>query len=456
MNLRSKLAIAFAVIGGGAAVLVGVLSYQTASHRIGAELDRSLRTSAGEVAAGAVQVLAPNELTRGPHDDDHDEARPMAAQVIAPDGVVRHLGGRPIAFPVAPGDRALAAATTGQSFADVTVGRDDYRVLTVVLGGGRGALQLGIDVDETRHVLDDLAVRITAVSVAVLLAAASAGWLIARQITRRLVRLTRVTEEVSAGSRFDVAVPTEGKDEVARLAASFDAMLARLADSRADQERLVQDVAHELRTPLTSLRTNASVLKRFEELSPDDRRRLLADFDGETRELTNLVTELVELATQRYDDEETEPVVLADVAAWAAERARRRSGRPVVVDADRTEVSGRPKGLRRAVSNLLENAMKFDPGTDAVEVRVRGGRIAVLDRGPGIPAGEEVRVFDRFHRAASARSLPGSGLGLAIVREVALAHGGSVFAEQRDGGGAMVGFTVGGVLPDSHLDRTGA
>ncbi|RJQ82098.1 sensor histidine kinase [Amycolatopsis panacis] len=459
MNLRSQLVAGFAVVGGGAAILVGVLSFQTAAQRIGAELDRSLSASAAEVAAGATQVLAPRALPRAlpraPHDNDHDEAQPMAAQVLAPDGTVQHLGGRPVGFPVRPADRALATAATGQSFADVTVGPDDYRVLTVALGPGRGALQLGIDVDETRHVLEDLETRTTVVSAAVLAGAALAGWLLARRITRRLERLTRVTEQVSAGGRLDITVPTGGRDEVGRLATSFDAMLSHLADSRADQERLVQDAAHELRTPLTSLRTNASVLKRFEELSPGARRRLLSDVDGETRELTHLVTELVELATHRYDGEAAEPVRLGEIAERAAARTRRRTGRPVLVDADAAVVSGRPKGLERAVSNLLENAVKFDAGDGPVEIRVRAGRVEVLDRGPGIPDEELARVFDRFHRAAAARALPGSGLGLAIVREIALTHGGAVFAGPREGGGATVGFTVGTVLADSDVDRGG-
>ncbi|GAA1028451.1 MULTISPECIES: HAMP domain-containing sensor histidine kinase [Amycolatopsis] len=435
MNLRGKLAIAFAAVGGGAAILVGVLGYHTASQRISAELDRSLLSTASQVSAGAVQLLAPSTLTRGPGDDDHDEAQPMVAQSIAPDGTVRRVGGRPVALPVTAADRELVVGTR---YADATVGPDDYRVLTVALGSGRGSLQLGIDVDETRHVLGDLAERMTWVSLAVLAGAALAGWLLARQITRRLVRLTRLTEEVSAGSRPGLGVPDGGRDEVGRLSASFAGMLGRLARARDDQERLVQDAAHELRTPLTSLRTNASVLRRFEELSPDARNRLLADVDGETRELTHLVTELVELATGQYDDEPLQTVELREPAERAAARVRRRSGRAIAVDADGTTVPGRAKALERAMANLLENAVKFSSGP--VELRVRDGRVEVLDRGPGIEDAD--RVFDRFYRAAGARSLPGSGLGLSIVREVALSHGGEAFAGPRDGGGAVVGFTV--------------
>ncbi|MGW3960630.1 ATP-binding protein [Amycolatopsis sp. NPDC005003] len=453
MNLRSKLAIAFAGVGAAAAILVGVFSYQAASQRINAELDRSLLTTSAEVAAGATQVLAPSPVTRGPDDDDHDEAQPMVAQAIAPDGTVRRLGGRPVHLAVDDADRALAAtgALADHRYRNFTAGRDDYRVITVALGSGRGAIQLGIDVDESRHVLAELAARITGVSAIVLVAAALAGWLLARQITRRLVRLTLATEQVGDGHLADVAVPVSGRDEVGRLSTSFDRMLGRLADARADQERLVQDAAHELRTPLTSLRTNASVLRRFGELGPDARSRLLDDVDGEARELTHLIDELVELATRRYEAEEPAPVELGHVAERAADRVRRRSGRTITVEADASALTGQPKGLERAVSNLLENAVKFAP-EGPIEVVVRDGRVQVLDRGPGIGDEDTPRVFDRFHRADEARSLPGSGLGLAIVREIAVAHSGSVFAEPRPGGGAVVGFTVGPdlLLPISH------
>ncbi|VVJ17633.1 Sensor protein BasS (activates BasR) [Amycolatopsis camponoti] len=453
MNLRSKLAIGFAGVGAAAAILVGVLSYQAASERIDAELDRSLLTTSAEVAAGATQVLAPSPVTRGPDDDDHDEAQPMVAQAIAADGTTRPLGGRPVRLPVADADRALAATGSlgDHRYWNLTAGRDDYRVITVALGPGRGAVQLAIDVDESRHVLNGLAARIKGVSALVLAAAALAGWLLARQITRRLVRLTDVTEQVSDGRLDDVTVPTGGRDEVGRLATSFDRMLGRLADARADQERLVQDAAHELRTPLTSLRTNASVLRRFAELTPDSRARLLDDVDGETRELTHLVDELVELATRRYEAEEATPVELGELVERAADRVRRRSGRAITVEAGASALTGQAKALERAVANLLENAVKFAPD-GPIEVEVRDGRVQVLDRGPGIGDDDADRVFDRFHRADSARGLPGSGLGLAIVRDIALAHGGTVFAEPRPGGGAVVGFTVGAdlLLPNSH------
>jgi two-component system sensor histidine kinase MprB len=443
MNLRSKLAVAFAGVGAATSILVGLFSYETASARISEELDRSLLTSSAEVAAGATQVLAPSPITDGPSTVDHHRAQPMVAQAIGADGSVRPIGGRAVRLPVNDADRALAATggTGDRSYEDLTVGPDDYRVITVARGAGLGAVQLGVDVDESNHVLSTLATRIAGVSAIVLVAAALVGWLIARQITRRLTRLTQVTEQVSAGGRLDVEVPAGGRDEVGRLAASFDHMLGRLASAREDQERLVQDAAHELRTPLTSLRTNASVLRRFAELTATARARLLDDVDGETRELTHLVDELVELATHQHDGEEPAPVELAAVAERGAERVRRRSSRVITVEADTTTVMGRARGLERAVSNLIENAVKFD-AEGPVTVIIHNGRIEVLDRGPGIGDEDASHVFDRFYRAETARGLPGSGLGLSIVREVARSHGGDVFAGTRPDGGAVVGFTL--------------
>ncbi|MGH1554068.1 sensor histidine kinase [Streptomyces sp. L7] len=185
------------------------------------------------------------------------------------------------------------------------------------------------------------------------------------------------------------------------------------------------------------------MLRRVAELSPDARDRLLDDVEGETRELAQLIDELVELALARGRAEPEQPVELAESARRAARRVHRRTGRLVHVDADDTVVHGCPQALERALGNLLENAAKFAPDDHApIEVRVRRGEITVADRGPGITAADAPRVFDRFYRADTARALPGSGLGLAIVRDVAEAHGGTVFAGTRTGGGAAVGFTV--------------
>ena len=182
----------------------------------------------------------------------------------------------------------------------------------------------------------------------------------------------------------------------------------------------MQNAGHELRTPLTSLRTNVSVLRRFDELSPRSRQRLLDDVEGESRELTDLVNELVELATDRRNAESPGPVDLGEIADHVAALFRRRTGRDIVVLAEPVIVMGRHDALERAVTNLVDNALKFTLGdADPIEIRMDGTTVGVSDRGPGLAETEAGHIFDRFYRATEARSLPGSGLGLSIVQDVA-------------------------------------
>jgi two-component system sensor histidine kinase MprB len=184
-----------------------------------------------------------------------------------------------------------------------------------------------------------------------------------------------------------------------------------------------------------------SVLRRFEQLPDESRKQILDDLDLETRELTTLVNELVDLATDRAADELPQRVVLADIAGRVAERAQRRSGREVHVSADASVANVRINGVERAVQNLVDNAVKFSAG-GPVHLSISNGRISVRDHGPGLAPGDDERIFQRFYRAVAARSLPGSGLGLSIVSSVAEAHGGTVFARNAPGGGAEIGFTL--------------
>ena len=301
--------------------------------------------------------------------------------------------------------------------------------------------------------LGHLAIVTVLVGLAVLILAAAGGWWLARRLTRRLTALTGMAENVSEHRNLDVVFAMPGRDEVGRLSSSLQSMVDQLSASKLAQQRLVQNAGHELRTPLTSLRTNVSVLHRFAELSPISQQRLLADVAGETKELTDLVNELVELALDRRDTETAEPVDLGALARKVAAMFEHRSKRTITVHAgDDVMVLGRPKALERAISNLLDNALKFDTDGGPIEMTVGPDYVDVSDRGPGIELADTTRIFDRFFRSDAARSLPGSGLGLAIVAEVAAAHGGTGFAEPRPGGGARVGFTLGAetFLPNSN------
>jgi len=452
-NLRTRFALAFATVAVVVAALVGLLSYHAASERIYQEIDASLRSAAAAVENGETTGLAAPALPdRG---RGRGQTRQVTAQSVAADGTVTPLGTSGVVLPVTGTTLAIATGSTGRTDAvETDVDGESYRILTVPRSGG-GALQVAVEVEDVEHVLGGMANEIALASAVVLVFAAAAGWLLARRITHRLEALAAVAEDISVHGGVDRQVPVVGDDEVGRLSSAFNTMLTRLAAARDAQERLIQDAAHELRTPLTSLRTNASVLRRFADLPPEARARLVDDVQGETRELSNLVDELVQLALARRTDEPEQAVDLAALADGAARRVSRRTGRQIRVDADGSAVHGHRLGLERAVGNLLENAAKFDTGDGPIEVHIREGRIAVLDRGPGIDADDAARVFDRFYRASAARSLPGSGLGLSIVQDVAQTHGGAVFAGTRPGGGAQVGFTVGRhrLLPASEPDH---
>ncbi|MCT9077550.1 sensor histidine kinase [Streptomyces fulvoviolaceus] len=454
LSLRTTFAVSFAAVTAAVTVLVGVLSYGAAARLVRVDqesvFDQVVQDLRDEVRQHKMTTEDFSSSAPG-----HDLVRPARTdvQVLGPDGAVVDPG-QP-GLPVRAADKRIALdGTAGRMTVhkEVGVGDDVYRVATVSLGGGRGAVQVAQEFSDTEDLLRALQQRTLSLMVAVVIAAGLFGWWLARRITRRLVILTSAAEDVARTRRLGIEVPVTGYDEVGRLGRAFDRMLGRLAQSEEDQRRLVQDAGHELRTPLTSLRTNISLLRRIDELPPSTRDELVADLSQEARELTDLVNELVDLAAGQSDTEPPQRVDLADLAEDVAGLSRRRTGRVVVIHASGdTSTDGRPGMLQRAISNLVENAAKFDrDGTAPIEITVAGParsgtvRVEVLDRGPGIADADLVRVFDRFYRAADARSLPGSGLGLSIVREVALAHGGAPFAYPREGGGVVIGFTVGG------------
>ncbi|MGW1542461.1 HAMP domain-containing sensor histidine kinase [Streptomyces sp. NPDC002309] len=455
VSLRTTFAVSFATVTAVVTVLVGILSYGAAARLVRVDqqsvFDEVVQDLRAEVSE---RRMTPEDFSSLP---GHDFVRPARTdvQVLGPDGRVVDPGSP--GLPVTAADRGVAgAARAGRmvQHKDVDVGNDVYRIATVALGGGRGAVQVAQEFSDTEDLLRALQRRTWLLMGAVVVGAGLFGWWLARRMTRRLVILTAAAEAVARTRRLGIDVPVTGGDEVGRLGRAFDRMLGRLAQSEEDQRRLVQDAGHELRTPLTSLRTNISLLRRIDELPPATRDELVADLGQEARELTDLVNELVDLAAGQSDAEPRLRIDVADLAEDVAGLARRRTGRRIEVRASGdTTTEGRPGMLTRALSNLVENAAKFDAhGTAPIEIVVSGParpgtvRVEVHDRGPGVAECDLDRVFDRFYRAAGARALPGSGLGLSIVREVALAHGGEPFVRRREGGGAVIGFTVG--VPD--------
>ncbi len=449
MTLRLKIVVLLVALAGGATIAIGFTSYTNTRHELYEVVDRSLDDASRQLQGrpfdpdgdGDNDIGNGNGMPGG-----HDNVDPLFEQVVtqrinAAGDVV--APSRSVVLPVTDADRAIAAAGTGSAKRDIDVDGTPYRILTVATN--RGAVQVARSTTEVSVALRQIRNN-TLLGVALIgVAAALVGWLLARRVTSRLVHLTDAATVVATTGRLDVEVPVRGGDEAGQLGRAFHGMLETLARSRQQQQQLVQDAGHELRTPLTSLRTNVSVLRRYESLPPEARSQLVADLDSETRELTALVNELVELATDRRDDEPIRATSIAAIAERAAERTRRRTGREVTVDADGTIADVRAAAIERAIQNLVDNAAKFAP-EGPVEVRSVGSdsavRVTVRDHGAGLRPDDVEHLFDRFFRAVESRSLPGSGLGLAIVKSIVDGHGGSVFAGNAPGGGAEIGFTV--------------
>jgi two-component system sensor histidine kinase MprB len=219
----------------------------------------------------------------------------------------------------------------------------------------------------------------------------------------------------------------------------LDELLAHLDASLSAQRQLVADASHELRTPIATLRANVELLADPGKLDADERAELVTDVRDELESMTALVGELVELARGEEPDIAPSEFRLDEVVQTAVNRVARRA--PKLSFATRLEpsvISGVPERIERAVSNLLDNARKWSPEGETVDVAVSDGVVEIRDRGPGIAEEDLPLVFNRFYRSATARGMPGAGLGLAIVKQIADAHGGSVTAERAPGGGSVL------------------
>jgi two-component system, OmpR family, sensor histidine kinase MprB len=370
--------------------------------------------------------------------------------VVRPDALVQVIDSNgdivvqsDVDLPVDDRDRSMATTDerTEPRLRTVTVDHTPYRVLTA--STGNGAIQIAREAGSTENVLDSLDMRLLLIGLGGTIVAALLAWFIARRIVRPVEQLTDAAEHVAQTQDLQNTITVDRTDELGRLATSFNTMLTALDTSRDQQKRLVMDASHELRTPLTALRTNVEVLQRGTALDDAQRAELLGAVDVELRELTDLVGELVDLATDARAEEPPQPTDLAAVADAVVARQRQRTGRDITFAATGdTNAVVRAGAIERAVSNLVDNACKFSPADTTVDVRVDGRTIEVADRGPGVSDEDRSHVFDRFYRAPAARTLPGSGLGLSIVQQIVETHGGQVQLLARADGGTIARITL--------------
>jgi two-component system sensor histidine kinase MprB len=445
-------------LAGTAAVAVAILlalgiAYAVVSSELRAQVDDSLRVVADQRTR---ELLVVREvLGSGQWEQPTQSAVPMIrrqlaepegplegkvryVQLLTPDRVIPPADAQ-VELPSDERANQVMVSGKGSYFEDIELGGSHTRVFTRAIEPGL-AIQAAQTVDEEDEAIDRLALILALVGLGGVGLAGGLGLVVTRTATRPVRELSAAADHVARTRDLSRRIEANGADELGLLAGSFNTMLEALDRSMRAQRQLVSDATHDLRTPLTSLRTNVEVLAGANgSLPAEERSRMLHAVAGQLDELTGLVGDLVDLARDGERDEPLEPVRLDLLTEDAVARARRlHPGREITLRAGPTLVDGSPARLDRAVSNLLDNAEKWAPPGTPIEVGVNNGELEVRDHGPGFSREDLPRVFDRFYRARSSRGLPGSGLGLAIVRQVAEVHGGSVSAENADGGGARL------------------
>ena len=327
-------------------------------------------------------------------------------------------------LPILPENLLVAQRKISSRISTTEIAGYRMRVLTLPLRTPGRAAMVARPMDEVDAQLAGLwrmSIQIFVIGVA---GSGLIGFVVAGRVVRPVRRLTEAATRVAETQNVDQPIDIKRDDEFGQLASSFNEMLGALSISREQQHRLVTDASHELRTPITSLRTNLEYMQRNSSIEEDERRLILDDVLFELDELTGLVTELVDLATDQHHMGEAECIELDELVDAVVQRHRRRTSYNIVYTATSSQIIAAPALVERAVSNMVDNALKWNPPDSSVQVRVENGSVIVSDNGPGIPVEEHEQVFERFYRTEGARSLPGSGLGLSIVRHVAESFGG--------------------------------
>ncbi|NUP46637.1 MAG: HAMP domain-containing histidine kinase [Catenulispora sp.] len=439
MNLRSRVAVSGAGAVVAALAVVGAVMYPAFDAQMRQNIDSQLSSSSADPETDKeFQAVL----------DDVNGAK--VPTIMVPLGsrlldvlLTPEVGVFDKFAPVTARDVAVGAGKSPPYFEDLRLENVLYRVYVapIALKGYPGAaVRIAQPESDRTKTLHQFGWLLAALIPAAGLLAALGARLLAARVLSPVARLTSAVEHVTATGDLATPIAVTGRDEVARLGLAFNAMTTTLDGSVGAQRRLVADASHELRTPLTSMMTNLELLAE----RPDDPQapRLIDEALRQARELTLLTNDLVDLARYGEAPARDELVYVDQVCAELADRR----GVPLDLERERGTqptptpflVRGDPAALERAVTNLVDNALKF--GT-AARISVRAGLgtvvVEVQDDGPGIPAADLPYIFDRFHRAEAARALPGSGLGLAIVKHIAEAHRGWAEAVPRECGALL-------------------
>ena len=429
----TAVAVALAVAG------TSIAGYLTLRYSLYNALDDELTDVAQSLAVPVAQDIR----SLGGLTERALEAGNISVAAVRADGAVFYVPGERTHLNLGPKEVAVSKLQSGPSTRSGEASNGEpYRIVAVTMPDlDNYALVLGRPLAATNNILSSLSLVLILFGVAGVVLAGIVGAAVARSSLGPMRSLSLAVEHITRTEDLQPIEITAAGD-IALLADAFNAMLRSLATSRDRQQRLIADASHELRTPLTSLRTNIDLLAADTStgmLTPADRTAILSDVKAQLQEFTALIGDLVQLA--RDERVAPERIDFRDVVNSAIDRVRRRAhGLAFDVELNPFYVIGESDTLERAVTNLLDNAVKWSPPGGTVRVQLEGDRLRVADQGPGIAEADLPYVFDRFYRSDTARNTPGTGLGLSIVAQAVTMHGGWIKAGRSAQGGAE--FTI--------------
>jgi signal transduction histidine kinase len=457
MTLRTRLVVAAAYL-----LVVVVIAFEvpvavTIDRRGVAELRAELLK---QTAVAAARVGDPLALIAGAGGDNESigavvatTASQTGARVVVVDQagrVVADSSGQAAAGAVyaTPDRPEFAAALSGRITSSIrhsdTAGTD-LVVATVPVWEGPtvvGAVRSTAPLSAVRANVHRAWVGLAAIGIAVILVGLALAWLLATSLARPVRALDRAAVGLGAGD-LDARATPEGPEEIASLAVSFNRMAAALGSTVRSQRDFVANASHQLRTPLTGLRLRLESVQAEGGPAAEEAGKALAEVDR----MSALVDDLLRLQTATSAGEAGEQTDLAEVARDAADRWDREAqaaGMTLVVDAPpAVPAAASGADLAQVLNNLIENAIRYCDTGGTITVSASDGHVgsvvAVSDTGPGIPADERDRVFERFYRGTSGRGRgSGTGLGLAIVGELARRWGGEARISPSPEGGTRV------------------
>ena len=452
MTLRARFGLWVGVMMLLTLAAFGGFVYYSVSHWLFANLDDSLRSGASQLIAtadidGGQFQVSDDPVTLDPALTEDLRSHGLSIQIFGTTGKQLQAIGHDVRLPLEPAslEEALAGRSSFATRADPQGGGSirtltqpmtiDSRVVAVV--------QMAQSMRAVESLRERLLLSLLLGAPIIVAAGVIGGYYLAGRALRPIDQMAATAHRISAHDLTERLGLPPTRDEVGRLAGTFDDMLGRLDDAFQRERRFSHDAAHELRTPLAAMQSILSVIAE-QRRSPAEYEAALADLAEETDKLRALTDDLLRLARAGSSGPLWEPVQLGELVADVVDSLR------PLADAGRVTLTCRGEGelrvigdtdaLIRLLVNLVDNAIKYT-ASGTIEVTARGlpevVEIEVRDTGEGIAAEHLPHVFERFYRAEESRTTSGTGLGLAICREIAHTHGGEVAVRSEPGAGSV-------------------